>query len=554
VTVTKQTPSLKVKSHIGRDLLQSSALFKHEWQVAWEYVSNGLQYVDTNVSPIVTVNIDQSQKRMTIKDNGRGMNLSDLENYFTMHGENIDTKAGRPGRGMFGTGKSAAFGIANLLRVTTVKNGMRSMVELHRSDIERPESADTVPIRVLENEVSTDETNGTVVEVCEINLKSIDTNAITREIEKHIAFWKGVTVFVGTHQCEYVEPSVRFEREFNACETPFAKQLGDVTLRIAVSKAPLAKEQQGIAVTSNGVLHESTLAGQEKRQFTNYVLGNIDVPELAHDKSPIPPFDMSRSGQLNPKNEMVRAIMAFIGMKLELVLQDLEEEERLRKQKEETKRLQKEADAIADLINQDFQQWKVQIQNVIAHTAGARDYKPAIIADDEDFDILAGEGNEPANKLSDEGGPSDIHDDDSKPPNPDPDPENSSATYEADSSGEEKAGKRAMDGKKKSRGGGFSVDFREMGEHEPRAKYEASERSILVNVEHPQLAAALKVGGIEDAAFRRLAYEVAFAEYSIALSVEMANDGHFMDPQDAITAVREGMNRMATLAAGTLYS
>lgn len=552
--MTKQPPALKVKSHIGRDLLQSSALFKHEWQVAWEYVSNGLQYVDPNVSPIVTVNIDQSKKIMTIKDNGRGMNISDLQNYFTMPGENIDTKAGRPGRGMFGTGKSAALGIANLLRVTTVKNGKRSKVELHRSDIETPEAAESVPIRVIESEVATDEPNGTVVEVSDINLRSIDTNAITREIEKHIAFWKGVTVFVGTHQCEYIEPAVRIEKEFKSSESPFAKQLGDVILRVAVSKAPLAREQQGIAVTSSGVLHESTLAGHDKRQFTNYVFGNIDVPALAHDKSPIPPFDMSRSGQLNPKNELVRNIMAFVGMKLEVVLQELEDEERLRKQKEETKRLQKEADAIADLINKDFQQWKVQIQNVLAHTAGAKDYKPSIISDDDDFDVLAGKGEEKATKVADEGGPSDIHDDLTKPPNPDPTPDNSSAIFEDDPDGAEKAGKRKMDSKKKSRGGGFSVEFREMGEHEPRAKYEASERSILVNVEHPQLAAALKVGGIEDVAFRRLAYEVAFAEYSIALSVEMANDGHFMDPQDAITAVREGMNRMATLAATTLYS
>lgn len=398
------TAQIRVKSHLGRDLIQSAALFKHEWQVAWEYVSNGLQYVDTGVSPVVTVNIDQSRKRMTIKDNGRGMNLSDLENYFTMHGENIDTKAGRPGRGMFGTGKSAAFGIANLLRVTTIKNGKRSTVELHRKDIERPEAAEEVPIRVIEGEVETGETNGTVVEVCDINLKSIDTSAVTREIEKHIAFWKGVTVFVGTHQCQYVEPSIRVEKEFLAADSPFAKQLGDVKLRIAVAKAPLAREQQGVAVTSNGVLHESTLAGQEKRQFANYVFGNIDVPSLAHDKSPIPPFDMSRSGQLNTKNEMVRAIMAFVGMKLEQVLQELEEEERLRKQKEETKRLQKEADAIADLINKDFQKWKVQIQNVLAHTLGAKDYKPSIIADDEDSAILAGKGEEPANELSDEGG------------------------------------------------------------------------------------------------------------------------------------------------------
>ena len=47
-----------------------------------------------------------------------------------MHGENIDRKAGRPGRGRFGTGKSAAFGIGDVLRLTTVRNGKRSKVEL----------------------------------------------------------------------------------------------------------------------------------------------------------------------------------------------------------------------------------------------------------------------------------------------------------------------------------------------------------------------------------------------------------------------------------------
>ena len=552
--MAEKSSPLKVTSHIGRDLLQSSALFKHEWQVAWEYVSNGLQYVDPGVSPVVTVNIDQGLKRMVFKDNGRGMNLLDLKNYFTMHGENVDTKAGRPGRGMFGTGKSAAFGIANSLRLTTVKNGKRSKVELNRSEIIKPQSSSIVPIEVQENEIFTDEPNGTVIEVCDINLKSIDTNSIIREIEKHIAFWKGVTVYVGTHQCQYIEPSVRSEQYFSANESPFAAILGDTTLRIAVSKAPLAREQQGIAVTSNGVLHESTLSGQEKRQFSNYIFGNIDVPQISNDKSPIPPFDMSRSGQLNPKNEIVRAVMAFVGMKLEQVLQSLEEEERLRKQDEETKRLQKEADAIADLINQDFKQWKVQIQNVLAHTVGARDHKPAIIADDEEYDVLAGKGDHPARIVSEEGGPSDIHSDVPRSLNPDSEPNNSSPIFQSDDEGGENVGRKKQDLNKKSKGGGFSVEFRDMGEHEPRAKYEAAERSILVNLEHPQLAAALKVGGINDVAFRRLAYEVAFAEYSIALSFEMANDGHFMDPQGAITAVREGINRMALLASGRLYA
>ena len=109
--------SLLVKSHVGRDILQSAALFKHPHQVVWEYVSNGLQYVDAGTNPRVEIIIKPKQKAISITDNGCGMDWEGLQNYFIMHGENQERKAGRAGRGMFGTGKSAAFGIANVLRV-----------------------------------------------------------------------------------------------------------------------------------------------------------------------------------------------------------------------------------------------------------------------------------------------------------------------------------------------------------------------------------------------------------------------------------------------------
>ena len=153
--------NLSVTSHVGRDLLQSAALFKHEHAVAWEYASNGLQYVGAGTPPVVQITIDQAGRSMSIIDNGRGMSFQDLANYFTMHGENVDRKRGRPGRGMFGTGKSAAFGIANRLRVTTVRMGRRSVVELDRATVESPEASTHVPVRVIEESVATSEPKGT---------------------------------------------------------------------------------------------------------------------------------------------------------------------------------------------------------------------------------------------------------------------------------------------------------------------------------------------------------------------------------------------------------
>src|SRR5438445_7979493 len=129
-----------VRSHVARDLLQNAGLFKTDRLVVWEYVSNGLQYVDAATAAVVKVKLDSKNRRIAVADNGRGMDWAGLHNFFVMHGENVDRKAGRPGRGRFGTGKSAAFGIADLLRITTVRNKKRSKLELKRTDIETMKS------------------------------------------------------------------------------------------------------------------------------------------------------------------------------------------------------------------------------------------------------------------------------------------------------------------------------------------------------------------------------------------------------------------------------
>lgn len=92
-----------------------------------------------------------------------------------------------------------------------------------------------------------------------------------------------------------------------------------------------------------------------------------------------------------------------------------------------------------------------------------------------------------------------------------------------------------------------------MGAESHRAAYVRDERTIYVNLEHPQIAAALGLGSSEDPAFRRLAYEVAFAEYAVALASEMDRQGNYIDPSDPIVDIRETLNRLARKAAA-LYS
>lgn len=539
-----------VKSHVARDLLQNAAVFKTDKLVVWEYVSNGLQYVDPGTNSVVRVKLDGTKKRITITDNGRGMDWAGLQNFFVMHGENIDRREGKPGRGRFGTGKSAAFGIADVLRITTVRGGKRSSVVLERSDVDGMGPEDLIPVLTLERESRTSEKNGTQIEIEGIHLRTLDQAGIIHYIERHLARWpRNATVFVNHHECEFVEPPVAWERRFMP-EGPSLERLGNVELVAKVSKAPLEDELRGVSIYANGVWFETTLAGSEGREMCQYIFGEIDVPRLDEDKSPIAPFDLSRSMRLNPNNELVRAIYAFVGQKVEEVRRELVEAERERKASEEAKRLARQAAEIARVINEDFDAFRQRISKARAQAGGGSDLgRLQIGSGEKDDDLLFG-SSLPADIVAETGGvgPGDGRGGEGGEP-PDLGPVVIPGSPEAERQGRPAGG---GNGKAKPRGG-FQVKFDNLGLESHRARYVSDERTIYINLDHPQLTAARGLGSTEDPAFRRLAFEVAFSEYAIALAYELDARDEYLDPSDPIWDIRETLNRVARKGA-SLYS
>jgi hypothetical protein len=544
------TPELHVRSHVSRDLLQTAALFKNERQVVWEYVSNGLQYVDPGTSPVVRVRLDSKKHMITIADNGRGMSWDDLsDNFFVMHGENPDRLAGQPGRGRFGTGKSAAFGIADVLRLTTIKDRKRTKVELRRSDLEAMSSGDPVPVKTIEHEVATGQPNGTLIEIEGVHLRSLDQPGVIHYVERHLARWpRDVTVFVNNHECEFAEPPVERVESFRPSKED-AKVLGDVELRIKVSKSPLDDDLRGISTFSKGVWHETTLVGTEGKDMAEYLFGEIDVPRLDDDTSTPPPFDTSRSVKLNPDNELVKAIYAFIGPKLEQIRKELAEAHRQHKASEEAKRLRQEASKIEAIINNDFDAFRKRLQKVRAATAASgfdvsESEKPGGGSGDDDF--LYG-GDEPATKTAEAGAIGTPEPGNGKAktklprrlnPLVEPDPDGASPGHR----------EATEDGKPRQRGG-FRIEFDNQGVESARGTYQSEKRTIFVNLEHPQIVAARQGRGVEDPVFRRLAYEVAFSEYAVALASELETRAEYLDPAAPLVDIRATLNRVARQAA-----
>jgi len=539
-----------VRSHVARDLLQSAGLFKTDKHVVWEYVSNGLQYVEAVSNPVVKVELDSKKKKISIADNGRGMDWNGLKNFFVMHGENLDRKTGQPGRGRFGTGKSAAFGIANVLRISTINNNKRSIVELKRSEIESMSSEDPIPVKIIEKEKPVVGTNGTLIEIQEVNLRSLDQSGIIAYIQRHLARWpKNVTVFVNNHQCEFSEPPVAKELKFYPDDS-IKNILGNVELTLKVAKAPLEEDLRGVSMYSKGVWHETTLAGNEGREMAQYIFGDIDIPKLEEDSSPISPFDVSRSMTLNPNNEIVQQSYVFIGQCVDQTRRELVEVDKKRKQSDELQRLKKQADDIAKVINEDFFEFRDRLATAKskAKSAGVAKIETDAQQDSGNDDLIFGD-QIPAEIISETGG----FGSDGKGGGGGDDLPNVAPTVKStNDSSLDKRGKNVGGEPRQQRSrAGFQVDFKQMGAASHRAQY--LERVIYINLDHPQMVAAKGLETTEDPTFRRLAYEVAFSEYAIALAYELDKNGQYLDPSDPIFDIRETINRLATKGA-RLYS
>jgi len=544
--------ALSVVTDSARDLLQSAAFFSNEKLVAWEYISNGLQYVDPGTSPRVDVVVDTKQRRIVISDNGRGMTLDDLRNFFVMHGENVDRKQGKAGRGRFGTGKSAAFGIAEVLRITTVREGKRSVVELARADIDEARTGDgpveSVPVRILVSEEAASEPNGTTISIDGIKLPKLDPQAIVGLVERHLAAWpnKDAVVIVNGHVCEYNEPPTRFERIFRPNEAE-AAEIGDVQLIVKVAKAPLDEELRGIAVFANGVWHETTLAGLERKEYADYLFGDLDVPKLDEEHE-LSAFDSSRRQQLNRENPIVRRLVPFIGRSLEEVRAELSAEAKEQKESEHAKRLAREAEKIEAIINEDFQSWRSRVSKVLAKARAGADAGGKLGMGGADADELILGGDVPAiitasGDIGHGGGNGGGTGD---PPTAGP-------VLEPKEDGEAIGDPVGGAGERKRARGGFSVEFEHLGANDHRAKYVSERRAIYINLDHPQVRAALGNREVSDPVFRRLAYEVALTEYAFALAAELDERQWFSDTGDALFEIRDTIDRVAKLAAG-LYA
>jgi Histidine kinase-, DNA gyrase B-, and HSP90-like ATPase len=546
------TQGIVVQSHVGRDLLQNAAYFSSMPKVVWEYVSNSLDNAgDSKTAEVV---VELSNDRLRVADNCSGMSRKELQNFFTMHGENVQRARGKKVRGQFGTGKSAAFGIANVLRVDTVKDGKRNIVELARQDIESAKSGHAFPVRNLTINEATDDDNGTVVEVEDFNLRRIDVEGTIGYVERHLARYRQkARVWINNHECEFQEPICSEEFKFKS-SGKVAERIGEVTLVVKVSPTPLDKETNGIDILSHGIWHETTLAGLEAKDQAEFMFGEVDVPILEDGNWKIAPFDNTRNNTLNIQNAAVAVLMGWLAECLDEVRMKLAEEDRARRQSEQSRRLEKQASKIAAILNEDFRKLEIELEK--ARRVATRIGKVAVEeSEGPDGKLLPGDGTEPtewqrAGQPHGEGGAGSGAVGPGEEPRPGPDfiPGNEPGSRKKSEAGRPE----------RKRAGIFRIEYYNGTPESPRSTYKADTREILINLDHPQVANALGAssGGTENRQFREITYEIACVEYALAVAYEQAEQARKFnmkrDAEDALYDVRETVNRVSRLLAAAL--
>ena len=550
--------NIQVTTHVGRDIIQSAQLFRTPEAAVWEYVVNALQYLDTGTVANVKVTVDVTAKSITIEDNGSGMDVTDLGHFFTMHGENQERRKGIPGRGKFGTGKSAAFGIGTALIVSTTKNGKRQTIKLDRAAIEAAEGS-TVPVQEIERNASAaGEPNGTTIQISGISVR-LAKEPIVALIERHLSAFQGSPVVtVNNRVCEIVRPTATISR---SC-TPTVQQamlLGDIKLIVSAAAAPLDEIHRGVQVTigADNLIAVET-AGVDSKEYGRHLFGHVDCSELDSPKyDPVAAYTNDRSMKLNVAHPVALALTTFIGASLEQLRQELVEAGRKAKADADSRRLKQTTDKIADILNADLKEFRDRLEGLggttrrrtpLPGTAGGNEEDPTeVVVDPEGVDTgtVDGVGGENRDNPVDGGGDHEPGAGDGTPGG-----DNASPAASPDPDGDHTVAPAGA-GHQRMRGG-LTVDYAHYGEDEDRSFWDQSTRTIVINLDHPVVKAA-KALPDDEATFRRLSFEIAFTTYAIALA-----DLHFeRDPalssSDATYEIRRALERVWA-SAGSLYA
>lgn len=541
----------EMDSNVGRDVLSTASAFGSVPKAIAEYVANSIGNGEEGQRVNVTVSRRHAYRglRIVIADNARGMDDKDLLRFFSMHAENEARRRGRSTGGRFGTGKAAAFGIGTALQVETCRNGHHWVVLLDKSQIEAAARASRRPRpQVLVDGEPTTDANGTTIIIDGV-VKTADGPKIIQWLRRRPGrALNAHNVVVDGTRAVVEEPAARRTWEFPSADAPEHVQAVIGTDVICTVKAAVQQRVeesiQGIWVESKGfpVAQLAATGDQAARIF-----GHCEVPALEDDESTPSPYNDTRDLSLNEENRTAGPLLEWLRACLATVLTELAAEERELRRRAQDAALRNAASRMEAVLNRHFQGEFRKPRNSVGELGSQI---KGVIPDENGHWVRPGNGftgyEIPAST------PRETTDEETetKPITDEPSTEPKAPTrlmpqpHEHDPFGEGRGESVSQneEPRRRRRSGGFKIDFENVGQSAPRSRYLESELLILVNLDHPELAAAHKDG--DTPLFRMLAFEAAAQEYSYATAYVRIEEDASMDASDIVEYVRATMDSL----------
>jgi Histidine kinase-, DNA gyrase B-, and HSP90-like ATPase len=539
----------EMDSNVARDVLSTASSFGSLPKAVAEYVANSIGNGEEGQRVNVTVTMRRAygRLRIVITDDACGMDDNDLRRFFSMHAENEARRLGRSTGGRFGTGKAAAFGVGSSLQVETCRNGRRWVVRLDKAEIEAAARDKRRPRpHVSVDGVPTTDPNGTTIIIDGLT-KTAETPKIIQWLRRRSgrALNAHNVVVEGTRAVIEEPPS---RRTWNFSSADAAAHVQAVVGRDVVCTISAAMRQrvddsiQGVWVESKGFpVGQVTATGDHASR----IFGFCEVPALEEDESTPSPYLDTRDYVLNEDNATAGPLVEWLRACLATVVSDLAAEEREQRRRAQDAALRNAASRMEAVLNRHYHGEFRKPRNPIGElgtkvTGVVSDENGPLVRPGEGFggyDISSGENREESREpVSPTGETSASSVEPSAEPVPKP------REHDAFGEGRGEPVAENHEPRRPRRSGGFKIAFENASESAPRSRYLESELLILVNLDHPELAAAYQDG--DTALFRMLAFEAAAQEYSYATAYVRIEDDSSIDASDIVEYVRTTMESL----------
>jgi hypothetical protein len=528
----------EVESNVARDVLSTAASFGSLPKVVAEYVTNSID-ARVNGTP-VTVRIAKTRyggaTRITISDDASGMNDEDIRRFFYMHAENEARRSGRKTRGIFGTGKAAAFGVGSSLQVETRQGGRQWRIRLEKEELLDAvrENRKPRPEVILDGE-STAKSNGTDV-IIEGITRQIDERRIAGELRRRLGRQLDAhQVVLFNTRIETVEPRAVRDWTFPSAGLPVAAVIGNnVTCEIKAAATTVDDAIRGVVITTNDFpVAQLEVAGD----YAARIFGYCDVPALETDDSVPGPYTDTRDLVLNEDNVTAGPLAVWIRECLSTVTTELAAEERDRRAAARDEALRRAAEKMEAVLNRHYQGEFRRTRS----RAGDVGTLTNPVTPDSDGEVVVPDPNGVSGYDVPVGEPRTPWEPRETPEQPEePTSEHVGRPREHDPFGEGRGDSATKEGERprRRRSGGFSIEWDNAGSEAPRSNYIESELTILINLDHPEIAKAYEAGD-RSPLFRMLVFEAAAQEYCYATAYQQLEEDPTMDGSDTIQYVRQ---------------